>query len=191
MPTIYKGTCITCGYETMASDGVAVISRNGQVTRQDVSGDELIHLPHPGESSAIAKLGDSFGSASREGRLVAIQHVCCRRCGTLYELRKTIFGSSELGCGIALGLLAVGLAISILLSHLIGLAIAVGGILGMELWQVTYRTWRFPRRRWAFDHRERCPKCQANEPSNPADGINLPCPQCGKPTLRFTPWGIS
>lgn len=105
----FVGAAITnsrSGGEIVSEGHVAYIADNG----------DLVPLPHPMESEALAAAGGTWGDAAIHGRLLYIHNLICADCGTPNTTASLHVGGE--GCGTGLVLAAIMILCNILLFKL-------------------------------------------------------------------------
>jgi hypothetical protein len=202
MPVVYPVACSNCRYVSpISSEGYIAVIVDELSSSEFVHPEEscLIILAHPLESLIMEELGFSYEAAARGGRLLRVQHVICRVCGTSYEIRRLWAGATACTTCLALLLVSVGLAVlaywqtqSPLVSFLTGW-LGVWVLAACAEWAAN----RSIRRRHQdrvrqFDRGPGCPHCGSPKHlSLRWRWRALPCPECGQRSLRVHPVGIS
>ena len=106
MPIIYETTCSACGYVSPEqSEGYLAVIMDEPSLSMHVHPDDprIVVLGHPCEDMILEELGYTFETAGRGGRLLYFRNVVCRKCGTMYEIRR--LGTASPGCFACLGFL--------------------------------------------------------------------------------------
>jgi transcription elongation factor Elf1 len=161
----------------------------------------IVILGHPIESMILEELGFTAQSVALGGRLLFVQNVACRACGTMYETRRVGADSAWLGGSGCLVLLLISFAVGIVVaryqeSYLLGFVagwLALIALFSLVSFVLTrYVRWRYHDRVKEFDHGPGCPKCGSKSYSAfPPRWGTLMCPKCGKQSVRVRVVGIS
>jgi hypothetical protein len=151
--------------------------------------DRLVALAHPGEEYFLSQTGYTWSGLIRTGRYVRVRRVVCRECGTLYETRS-LTCPPAFGCmtGLVVGLI-VGVSLGVLERSfwygywlLFGIAWACNAVATLAAW--LYIRVRFAERAKSLEEPAECPKCGSARRSKILTRRVLPCPQCGKCSMR-------
>jgi len=154
---------------------------------------KLVSLVPPHEASTLREHGCSWRAARRDGRIVCVNFLLCRTCGTLTEKIESCPRSHTawlmlLTAGLTLGSLRFhyGFAwVAVVLLTVVA-ALAVGGI------KVMLTDW-LQLRRLAQARGRRCEKCERREfvPLPQAAGRAWMCPHCRHRELWCRVAGVS
>jgi hypothetical protein len=214
LASIYQGTCRNCGHKssTLSDPSLALlinpdhpalqIPLNQCLVSRDVgelAATEnlcLLILAHPGEDHILRSAGTTLSDASNQGRLVRLQAVVCRACGTVHDRRRLIAAPNPVGCVVGVASFAAVSALIGWSTRHAGVAFVVGyatlmGVVTFAELLAKMRLRRFRTRANALARPGTCPNC--NSPSARRISIfrTVPCPSCGQRSMRFKPVGIS
>jgi hypothetical protein len=198
MPMIFRAVCNECGYKSAGTDrALAVIASDIPPQYQHPTNPELACLPHPGGRPALEALHTTLSTASREGRVIRLRGVVCKRCGTIYDLQSLTHSETFAGClGALAAAILAGVVGGLLMRHwLAGLIVFwIAGLLAaaaLEDIPLRLLRWRYPERARKYNGTNPCPACGAQTPRRLARINGLPCPACRRETLQVRHSGIS
>jgi len=214
LAAIYQGTCKHCGYKSSAdaNGALAVLIERDHAALEvpfnkrlvsydtgDLAAAEslcLLVLAHPLEDSILHSTGLAFGEASRNGRLVSLQSVVCRTCGTTFNRRKLIARTGAAGCfpWLTVCLIAGFTAGYWARSFWIGLGALYCALLVSWAVDPAMQWW------WLRHFRERakllarpcsCPSCGSDSVQSVTRSNPVACHSCRQKSMTFKMVGIS
>ncbi len=206
MGTLYRKYCPACDgsadinvtFDGFVGAAIADSQRGGEI----VSGGhvayiadtgELVPLPHPIESDALAAAGGTWTSAAIRGRLIYIHNLICTDCGSDNTTASLHTGGT--GCTTGLALAAIAIACNVLLFNFHAVVEMV--LIWTALFVPSSIVDRYVRIRYrdnATQHQTtRCAQCGSDNlvSLGSSTKVPLPCPRCNQRTMRITVAGRS
>lgn len=204
MPIIYEARCSACTYASpVHSEGylAVIVDEPASSVHAHLDDPRIVILGHPLESMILEEQGLAFESAALGGRLLYIQNVVCRACGTLYEIRRVGATSATMGLAGCFAIIAFSAGAGVLAglhyqSFVIGFVagwLVLASVFAFADWAFArYVRWRHKARVREYDRGPGCPRCGGRDylgfrPRWRA----LPCPSCGGRSVRVRSVGIS
>jgi hypothetical protein len=204
MPIIYEARCSACKYASpVHSEGYLAVIVDEPSSSIHVHPDDarIVILGHPLESMILEEQGFTFESAALGGRLLYVQNVVCRGCGSMYEIRRLGATSAVMGLSGCFAILGLAAGVGLFAgwhyeSFLIGFVaswLVLAGMFAFADWAFArYARWRYKARWSEYDRGPGCPRCGGRSYARFRPRWRaLPCPECGQHAVRVRSVGIS